>query len=404
MKKRILIITDALPPSFAPRMSYLMNELSTKGYNITAFALQQPQSNCDLPTGNALIHNFVYSCSSPIIRLLQLIGEVLFDYKNKWFYRQIKPYLRGKTFDAVLCSSYETFPLPTALNIAKSLQLPLLVDLRDITEQFGENYYKNRHPKAPWLGKWFAKIKIRQRNKVLKQANAISTISPWHQDFLRKWNKQVHLIYNGYDATTFYFKPISSQKFDIVYTGRLIDSETRNPLLLFQALDQLIAEKAVDCSHLQIKWWIDNDSKKILDAYLTAYPRVKKQTIVNDMVAASSIPPLLMEASVVLILSNKQTLHGPKGIMTTKFFEALGVEKPVLCVTSDEACLASAIEKTNAGVAATQVTEVKHFILEKYAEWQKNGYTHQAVIQQEKVPFSRQEQAQAFENIIQSFL
>ena len=134
MKKRILIITDALPPSFAPRMSYLMNELSTKGYDITAFALQQAQSNCDLPTGNALIHNFVYSCSSPIIRLLQLIGEVLFDYKNKWFYRQIKPYLRGKTFDAVLCSSYETFPLPTALKIAKSLQLPLLVDLRDITK------------------------------------------------------------------------------------------------------------------------------------------------------------------------------------------------------------------------------------------------------------------------------
>ena len=111
-----------------------------------------------------------------------------------------------------------------------------------------------------------------------------------------------------------------------------------------------------------------------------------------------------MEASVVLILSNKQTLHGPKGIMTTKFFEALGVEKPVLCVTSDEACLASAIEKTNAGVAATNVEEVKAFILEKYAEWQQNGYTRQNVVAAEKEKFSRQEQAQAFENIIQSFL
>jgi hypothetical protein len=106
----------------------------------------------------------------------------------------------------------------------------------------------------------------------------------------------------------------------------------------------------------------------------------------------------------VLVLSNKATQEGPKGIMTTKFFEALGTEKPVLCVRSDEACLASAIEKTNAGVAATNVEEVKAFLLEKYQQWRQQGYTQHAVNQVEKSLFSRQEQAQAFENIIQSIL
>jgi phage portal protein BeeE len=76
----------------------------------------------------------------------------------------------------------------------------------------------------------------------------------------------------------------------------------------------------------------------------------------------------------------------------------------VLCVTSDEACLASAIEKTNAGVAATNVEEVKAFLLEKYQQWRQQGYTQQAVNLAEKALFSRQEQAQAFENIIQSIL
>jgi hypothetical protein len=66
--------------------------------------------------------------------------------------------------------------------------------------------------------------------------------------------------------------------------------------------------------------------------------------------------------------------------------------------------LASAIEKTNAGIAATHIEEVKAFILEKYTEWQQNGYTHQNVVIAEKEKFSRQEQAKAFEHIIQSIL
>ncbi len=83
--------------------------------------------------------------------------------------------------------------------------------------------------------------------------------------------------------------------------------------------------------------------------------------------------------------------------MTTKFFEALGVEKPVLCVRSDEECLANVINQTNAGLAATNVEEIQTFICEKYHEWQKNGFTRQAVINKEQ--FSREKQAQQFEQL-----
>ena len=84
--------------------------------------------------------------------------------------------------------------------------------------------------------------------------------------------------------------------------------------------------------------------------------------------------------------------------MTTKFYEALGIEKPVLCVRSDEECLAEVIRMTNAGVAATTAEEVKAFILDKYSEWQAKGYTRQAV--KGKQDFSRQQQVQQFEQLI----
>jgi hypothetical protein len=397
--KRLLILTDALPPSFAPRMSYLINQLSNKGYEVTAFAIQQPQTNCNLPTGNAAVHNLVYKQ-----RFLQLVGEVLFNYKNKWFYKAISKAIKGQNFDTVLCSTYETFPLPAALKIAKKLNVPLIADLRDITEQFGNNYFKNRHPKAPWLGKWFADIKIRQRNKVLKQAQAVTSVSPWHRDFLKKWNSQVHLIYNGYDKELFYPQLKNNTYFDIVYTGRIIDTQQRNPTLLFAALQELMEQKQICPCFVRMLWYTDEESKAaILDA-IQPYPQLTTLMRFCQIIPAKEVPQLLWDSSVVLVLSNKACKNGPQGIMTTKFFEALGVEKPVLCVRSDEACLANTIAQTNAGLAATNVEEVKAFLLDTYAQWKQNGYTHQAVNPAMKERFSRQAMVQQFEEIILSVI
>ena len=84
-------------------------------------------------------------------------------------------------------------------------------------------------------------------------------------------------------------------------------------------------------------------------------------------------------------------------MMGTKFYEILGVEKPCLCLNSDEECLANAIQKTHAGLAATNVEDVKSFVLEKYQEWQQYGYTRQAVINKEQ--FTRQHEAEQFEQL-----
>ena len=137
---------------------------------------------------------------------------------------------------------------------------------------------------------------------------------------------------------------------------------------------------------------------------IAPYPAVSTLTTYHELVPAEEIPLLLQQSSVVLVLSNQTTEKGPKGIMTTKFFEALGVEKPVLCVRSDEACLAATIKQTNAGLAATNIEEVKAFLLDKYHHWTQQGDTPQAVIQAEKVQFSRQAMANQFEKVIQSVL
>jgi hypothetical protein len=98
-----------------------------------------------------------------------------------------------------------------------------------------------------------------------------------------------------------------------------------------------------------------------------------------------------------MVLTTPAKENGTHGIMGTKFYEILGVEKPCLCLNSDEECLADAITKTHAGLAANNVEEVKAFILEKYHEWQQNGFTHQRVVNKEQ--FTRQHEAAQFEQL-----
>lgn len=398
--KNLLILTDALPPAFAPRMGYLIGELCQQGYEVTAFATQYPQTHCHLPMERANVHILAYPSTKN--RLFSALKSLL-GCKNRWFYRAISNTIQNQPFDAVLCSTYETFPLPTALKIAQERNIPLIADLRDITEQFGSHYYKNRHPKAPWLGKWFANIKIKARNKVIKQANAVTSVSSWHVNYLKQYNPNVHLVYNGYDAKEFYFKPISSNKFSIVYTGRLVDEKLQDPTLFLQALEQLISTQQIDKKNVAVHWYTDLASQKRLQGLVSPYTHVQAITQYHGLIPTQQIPAVLWESSVALILTNQQTSDGPKGMMTTKFFEALGVEKPVLCVKSDEACLSHIIVQTNAGVAAKEVEKVKAFLLEKYAEWQKNGYTHQVVNTVEKEKLSRAAMAKEFEKVCCQF-
>jgi hypothetical protein len=86
--------------------------------------------------------------------------------------------------------------------------------------------------------------------------------------------------------------------------------------------------------------------------------------------------------------------------MGTKFFENMGVEKPVLCVRSDEECLAQVIAQTEAGLAATEVEQVKAFVMDKYQEWKQNGYTRQRA--KNKEMFTRQRQAEQFKEVFEA--
>ena len=362
MKLNILILADPFGrPSFAPRLRYLCNYLMRQGHQIAVYTEQfQP---FDFPHSYPIIEKPI-AYHNTWQWAWQSLWSLLTDWRNRQFSQWVKEQVKEQDFDMVFCTTFSTFPLRAAYDIAREKNIPLITDIRDLDEQVpGAQYQSHRQWWAKPFSRWYKWVNIRRRNRVLCAANVVTTISPWHVDFIRQYNSNVHLIYNGYDPTQFYAKDIPTDTFRISYIGRIY--EFQSTALIEQAVREL------NLPNIELNIHTPN----------------------CQPIPLNQVGDELRRSSMALVLTNPYA----RGMMTTKFFEAFGCEKPILCIPSDNGLLAETIHQTNAGIASSDINEIKTFILEKYHEWQQNGFTRQAVINKEQ--FSREKQAQQFEQL-----
>ncbi|MBO8440443.1 MAG: glycosyltransferase [bacterium] len=401
--KRVLILCDPFaPPLYSPRIMSLCGNIGRYGWEAVIVTERLPYVDYSTSVCRMVQVPYIKSHGwlSRVEWVAKKVADILFGSKERWFVRQVEKCVKVSSFDLIFCSTCMTFPLGAAGRLSRRYGLPLVADLRDIIEQYGTTgYMAHSLPRMLGLGEAIAhlyeRINIRSRDKVLHCADALISVSPWHRDFLKRVNQNTWLIYNGYDEELFVPRDVVSERFEIVYTGRITDIGFRNPTMLLEALHSLIEDEAIDPSELRIGWYIE---EKMYDeiARMSSTYGLGGCTDINGFISRDGVPDLLRRASVVLLLAGETKENGPRGIMTTKFFEALGVEKPILCVRNDGGCLAAVIRETNAGMAATCVDDVRRFILEKYEEWKRAGFTRQHVVPEAKAKFTRQYQARQF--------
>jgi len=407
--KKVLILCDLFPPAFGPRMGYLCKYIRSYGWEPTVIteAVEDEKAFGFLTGLNEVEYIQYYTAKTESGRKRQwrttMVRDFLTNYKDKRMYKAALKLCKQQSFDLVLCSSFNTFPLWAAYKIAKRYKLPLVTDLRDIVEEYAGKEYlshssSSKEKSGGLLTSLFLKKRLRIRNRVLKKAHCVTTISPWHVNVLKKINSKVDLIYNGYDPELFYPEKIPTHHFTITYTGRLLSTAMRDPSLFMEALSILIKKKQIYPPDCQVLWYVDEGSWKVITE------EAEKHNVLSYMnfkgyVPGNKIPHILNSSSILLLLTNRATGEGPKGVMTTKFFESLAVEKPILCVRSDESYLAEAIEDLHAGLAATHVDEVCDFLLKYYQEWKEKGFTASSINRAALHRYSRKEQAKQFATI-----
>ena len=364
--KNILVVSDPPEaPGYFPRLRYMCDFLVQKGYNVTLLTEQfRPLK---------FTHNY------PIITIPMYTGgfmdwafktawTLLTDWHNKAFACKFIQSNDCISFDLVLCTAFSDFPLGAAKLIAQRLNVPLICDIRDLDEQVDNSTYQYQHQQW-WLmpfRRLYRAIHIRRRNNVLRAANAITTVSPWHVDFIKQFNPHTHVVYNGYDKKQFYPENIPTDVFTIAYIGTLYDWQK-------PALEKV--QKAIKELEMPIRFLF--------------------HTPTQNPISHDELGDAIRRSSIMLVLTNTN-VHG---MLTTKFYEALGCEKPILCVPSDNGSLAELIDYTHAGIATDDIRQIKAFITDKYNEWKENGYTRQKT--QHRDTFSRQEQTQLLKRIIE---
>ena len=369
VRKHILVVSDPpASPGYLPRLRYLCDYLVGKGYDVTlltetyqplAFAHDYPIVTIPLFSG------------STADWFIKTVWTLMTDWHNRAFARKSLQLsgISSQQWDIVLCTAFSDFPLGAAQRIARALNVPLVCDIRDLDEQVDDSRYQYHH-QSWWLmpfRRLYRAVHIRRRNNVLRAANAITTVSPWHAEFIKQFNPNVHTVYNGFDDRQFYPEDIRTDAFQITYIGSLF--EWQQPAL--EKVQQIADE-------LQIN----------LDLH----------TPQHNPVPHDALGDAIRQSGIMLVLTNEHT----HGMLTTKFYEALGCEKPILCVPSDQGSLAELMAYTHAGIATDDSEQIKQFILDQYKAWQQNGFTRQAT--QHREQFTRAHQCERIEALIQKLL
>lgn len=372
MAKRLLILSEPLtPPSYSPRLTSLIRYLSKRGWQ------------CTLESEPLPAHRR---------------ADSIFRYREYNFTKRLLRTYHAQDFDAVFCSTFYYFPLLTARSISKKWHLPLIIDVRDIAEQWGQvSYFTQSLPHLFGLEKLLSRLyvarNIRMRNRVLNNATAVTTVSPWHRQFLQSISSApVSLIYNGYDEYELQPENVATDYFCIAYIGRIISLRLRQPQLLFQAVSELQASMP----NLQLAFYSEPELTDALRSLAEQY-HIQDRLQLHLYVPRSEIQNIMAQASILVALGAPASTQ-QHGILGTKVFEAIGVEKPFMLIPTDEENLEQLIRQTDIGIASSDVEQIKDFITKQYTQWKQQGYTRCTITDKQR--FSRAYQAKQFEQIL----
>lgn len=408
--KNLLIICDNFPPQSGPRMGYLVKYARRLGWNSYVVAAENKSRN-DLTglSGYAIETHIVPQKPHRKWNLLHILPFFWpYDYlRGEYDMLRIALDLAHRVkFDLVLCThTYGYFPLSVAYAVAKETRLPLVIDIRDLGAQ---------NPCIPfWQLPFAAKmdrlrsalsyISNRRGVRMHKSAAALTTISPWHAEWLKRWNENSICIYNGFDPELFKsVLPQKAERFEIIYTGTLGEPSGRDFELLIQAVQQMDKCRKIKPSKFHASFYCGTITRTNNIKARIAELGIEQYFEFFPFVPLSEVPKLYERASCLLLLSAKSGPNGTHGVMTTKFYEYLAANRPILCVRSDEECLEQAIKETNAGCAARTLGETVDYLSRLYDEWQRDGVTHGSTISEKLKLFSRETQAKQFVELFES--
>ncbi|MCQ2310817.1 MAG: glycosyltransferase [Paludibacteraceae bacterium] len=375
----ILILSSAFQaPYLNARLRYQCDYLTQQGHQVEVYT--EPWDSLDFKH-KYKIHEIGNYNQSYFKWLLISFYSLFTNYKERKFALQVLWNIRKKHFDVIMCSTSSCFPLGAAAFLSKWLHLPLHADLYSIKELDSTEYRDICWWNSPLLY-CQQKLYIHRRNRALRRACSVSTISQNHADFIRAINPHIEIINNGFDPAKFYHEDIKSETFKVCYFGYL--DMMQNRTLIHKVMRQMKDE-------LPDIQWLFYSNEVTTDKFATSV-----RPTYHGMLPDEILGDAIRQSSVILLIHNKEQNDWQSEL----FYQALGCEKPVIFTPATNGMIPEFIQRTNLGISTKSTEEFKDFIIKHYQEWQQNKFTHQEVTNKDS--FDASLQAKKLEQLLLS--
>ncbi len=208
--------------------------------------------------------------------------------------------------------------------LARFFNCPLIIDYRD--------QFSNSH----MFGRYLSSLEYKIDSFLCRRAQKVITISPSMKAYYSNLSDNTNLLMNGYDPNLFWPNTSNMNLFSSViirYFGS-IQHETRLPITLLEALKKTTANVTLDFY----------GDVPLIEEYLLENPELNKNVKVNTGVPLAQVRKLMAESDFNLLC---ETISGTSlshtGVMTSKLFEYLAVERPILALISPKSDMVSVL-------------------------------------------------------------
>lgn len=384
-----LFSVDATPGDL--RMSNLARVWVSCGAHVTLMRFCKkgfPKVELSRMTGVDLAFcNVSEVCWRIVILLERVLIRVLpqniqHTIRNFLLWRFFCTHIKTYGFDCVVTSLPGHGSLLLARKISYWLKIPLIVDFRDLPDEFDPAHKKLR-----------MKIECWAVRRALRDAALVTVVSPlWPHTLKDRFSYgNAKVAMNGYEGE---LPELSKGKdavgeMTIFYAGTMAYGRDKSLKQLFEALDKLI-EREVDISPIRVK--IAGDYKKERFVRLKHY----KSYPAFDHIGKISRDESITNQQNASILLNIASPEAP-GVIPSKIFEYAKARRQVLNIPSKTDVLAQFVLKSRIGECCETVDEIANYIERKLGEWRDCGRLADPDVDMEYLKqFSRTFQAKKF--------
>jgi glycosyltransferase involved in cell wall biosynthesis len=282
------------------------------------------------------------------VRINLIIPDARFLW-NKYAYKEAVNLLRTDKYDLILTTSPPHSTQLIGLKLQKKFKIKWVTDFRDPWADIFYLKLAKQNKLSYLLNKYLEK-------KVIKNADLNLIVSDSIKNELPAGNKVTFT--NSYDPANFLnHQQVKSDKFRIKYIGKITEGQDISSIIT--ALNNL--------PHLHDKLEFTFIGTYESNPFNTAFP-----VIIKNYLPHSEAIDEMINSDLLVLLINDYPQN--KGMLTTKLFEYLGANVPILCIGPEDGDANKIIQECGAGKCVNyhNVNSLKILFKDFYEKWEKN--------------------------------